>query len=61
MFILVISFPVISEAAQIDFAWSMPEFPSYRKDSEYERKYLIWYYSIRNTTDKEIINVKPEM
>jgi len=33
-FILVISFPVISEAAQIDFAWSTPEFVSYGKDSE---------------------------
>ncbi|MEK6764788.1 MAG: hypothetical protein AABY49_00975 [Planctomycetota bacterium] len=38
---LVISFPVISEAAQIDFAWSTPEFLSYKKDSEGEKKYLI--------------------
>ncbi len=53
-FILVISFPVISEASQIDFAWSTPEFLSYKKDSEDERKYLIWCYSIRNTIDKEI-------
>jgi len=53
-FILVISFPLISEAAQIDFAWSTPEFLSYRKDSEDEKKYLIWCYSIRNTIDKEI-------
>ena len=34
MFILVISFPVISEAAQMDFVWSTPEFLSDRKDSE---------------------------
>ncbi len=54
MFILVISFPVISEATQIDFAWSTPEFLSFRKDSEDEKKYLIWCYSIRNTIDKEI-------
>ena len=47
-FILVISFPVISEAAQIDFAWSTHEFLSYRKDSEDEKKYLIWCYSIKN-------------
>ncbi len=53
-FILVISFPVISEAAQIDFVWSTPEFLSFRKDSEDEKKYLIWCYSIRNTIDKEI-------
>ncbi len=38
-FILVISFPVISEASQIDFAWSTPEFLSYRKDSEDEKRY----------------------
>ena len=54
MFILVISFPVIFEAAQMDLVWSTPEFRSYRKDSEDERKYLIWCYSIRNTIDKEI-------
>jgi len=53
-FVLVISFPVISEAAQIDFAWSTPEFVSYGKDSEGEKKYLVWCYSIRNTIDKEI-------
>ena len=60
-FILVISFPVISEAAQIDFAWSTPEFLSYRKDSEDEKKYLIWCYSIRNTIDKEIIPRKKDI
>ncbi|MGR3173376.1 MAG: hypothetical protein ACUZ8N_02095 [Candidatus Scalindua sp.] len=60
-YILVISFPVTSEAAQIDLAWSTPEFLSYRKDSEDEKKHLIWCYLIRNTIDKEIINVKPEM
>ncbi len=53
-FILVISFHVISEASQIDFAWSAPQFLSYRKDSEDEKKYLVWCYSIRNTIDKEI-------
>jgi len=53
-FILFISFPVISEASQIDFAWSTPEFLSYENDSEDEKKYLIWCYSIRNTIDKEI-------
>ncbi len=53
-FILVISFPVISEASQIDFAWSTPEFLSFRKDSEDEKRYLIWCYSIKNTIDKEI-------
>ena len=53
-FILVISFPVISEASQIDFAWSIPESHSYKKGSEDEKEYLIWCYSIRNTIDKEI-------
>lgn len=52
--ILAISFPVISEASQIDFAWSTPEFLSYENDPEDEKKYLIWCYSIKNTIDKEI-------
>lgn len=51
---LVISFPVISEASQVDFGWSVPEYFLYNEGSEDEKKYLIWVFSIRNTIDKEI-------
>lgn len=51
---LVISFPVISEASQVDFGWSVPEYFLYNEGSEDEKKYLIRVFSIRNTIDKEI-------
>lgn len=51
---LVISFPVISEASQVDFGWSVPEYFLYNEGSEDEKKYLVMVFSIRNTIDKEI-------
>ncbi|MHC4321325.1 MAG: hypothetical protein ACYST3_03510 [Planctomycetota bacterium] len=51
---LVVSFPVISEASQVDFGWSVPEYFSENNGSDDEKKYLIWVFSIRNTIDEEI-------
>jgi len=51
---LIISFPVTSDASQVDFSWSTPEYFSHNKGSEDEKKYLIWVYSIRNTIDQKI-------
>ncbi|KAA3607657.1 MAG: hypothetical protein D8M57_10465 [Candidatus Scalindua sp. AMX11] len=51
----VISFPFISQASQVDFSWSVPEKITYKMDSGEEKEYIIWFYSIRNTTDKEIL------
>ena len=51
---LVISFPPAAEASQVDFAWSTPENFIHKKDTEDEKKYLIWVYSISNTIDKAI-------
>ncbi len=52
--ILAISFSPTVEASQVDFAWSIPENFIHKKDTEGERKYLIWVYSISNTIDKKI-------
>ena len=51
---LIVSFPVTSDASQVDFSWSTPEYFSHNKGSEDEKKYLIWVYSIRNTIDQKI-------
>mgnify|MGYP003960204639 FL=1 len=51
---LAIFFPVTSDASQVDFGWSTPEYFSHNKNPEDEKKYLIWVFSIRNTIDKEI-------
>jgi len=51
---LVISIPLTSDASQVDFGWSVPEYFSTDDDSEDKKKYLIWVFSIRNTIDKEI-------
>ena len=51
---LVVSFPVTSEASQVDFGWSVPEYFSENEGSEDEKKYLIWVFSIRNTIEEEI-------
>ena len=51
---LVISFPVTSDASQVDFGWSVPEYFLFNEGSEDEKKYLIWVFSIRNTIDTEI-------
>lgn len=50
-----ISFTLASEASQVDFSWSEPENISYKKDSEEEKEFIIWFYSIKNTTEKEIL------
>jgi len=51
---LVISIPLTSDASQVDFGWSVPEYFSTDDGSEDKKKYLIWVFSIRNTIDKEI-------
>lgn len=51
---LVIFFPVTSDASQVDFGWSIPEYFLNNEGSEDEKKYLIWVYSIRNTIDQKI-------
>ncbi len=51
----VISCASISEAAQVDFGWSVPDNIVFTRDSEDEKRYIIWFYSIRNTTDNEIL------
>lgn len=43
-----------AEASQVDFSWSMPKNVMYKKDSV-EKRYIVWFYSIRNTTDKKIL------
>ncbi|MDR4505311.1 MAG: hypothetical protein MRK01_11060 [Candidatus Scalindua sp.] len=53
--ISVISFALVSEASQVDLSWSVPENISYKKDSEEGKEFIIWFYSIKNTTDKEIL------
>ena len=52
---LVFFTPQVSEASQIDFGWSVPENILHDKDSEGGKKYIIWFYSIKNTTDKKIL------
>lgn len=54
LFVLAISFYQTAEASQVDFAWSTPEYFIHKKDTENEKKYLIWVYSISNTEDKVI-------
>ncbi len=51
---LAIFFPVTSNASQVDFGWSTPEYFSHNKNPEDEKKYLIWVFSIKNTIDQEI-------
>ncbi|MBT3880136.1 MAG: hypothetical protein HON76_16965 [Candidatus Scalindua sp.] len=51
---LAIFFPVTSDASQVDFGWSTPEYFSHNKNPEDEKKYLIWVFSIKNTIDQEI-------
>ncbi len=51
---LVFFFSVISEASQVDFGWSVPEYFMYNEGSGDEKKYLIWVFSIKNTIDSEI-------
>jgi len=51
---LFILFPVISEASQVDFGWSVPEYFSENEGTEDAKKYLIWVFSIRNTLDEGI-------
>jgi len=54
-FNLLIFFPVTSDASQVDFGWSTPEYFLYDEDSEEEKKYLIWVFSIRNTINEKIV------
>ncbi len=51
---LIISFPVTSDASQVDFGWGTPEYFLHNKGLEDEKKYLIWVYSIHNTIDQKI-------
>ncbi|MBT6051610.1 MAG: hypothetical protein HOG49_32810 [Candidatus Scalindua sp.] len=51
---LAIFFPITSDASQVDFGWSTPEYFSHNKNPEDEKKYLIWVFSIKNTIDQEI-------
>lgn len=51
---LAISFPVTSDASQVDFGWGTPEYFLHNKGLEDEKKYLIWVYSIHNTIDQKI-------
>jgi len=48
------SVPVESEASQVDFGWSVPEYFLENEGSEDEKKYLIWVFSIGNTIEEEI-------
>ncbi|GAX60826.1 glycosyltransferases [Candidatus Scalindua japonica] len=52
---VVILFPATSDASQVDFGWSVPEYFKFNESSENEKKYLIWVYSIRNTIDQKIL------
>lgn len=45
---------VTSEAAQVDFGWSTPEFLFRKDESGVEKRYLFWVYSIKNTIDQKI-------
>jgi hypothetical protein len=54
-FIFTFSISVALEASQIDFSWSTPENFVYKEDSVDEKTYIVWFYSIRNTTDKKIL------
>ncbi len=53
--LFVLSFSITSEASQVDFSWSTPESLTYKKDSEDEKKYIVWMYSVKNTTDNKIV------
>ncbi|MCP5002684.1 MAG: hypothetical protein GY941_01840 [Planctomycetes bacterium] len=53
--VFVVSFQFVSEASQVDLGWSIPENMSYKNGSGDEKRYIIWFYSINNTTDKEIL------
>lgn len=54
-FIFVFSISVALEASQVDFSWSTPENFVYKEDSGDEKIYIVWFYSIKNTTDKKIL------
>ncbi len=52
--IITILYSMTAEASQVDFAWSTPENLVHKKDTEEEKKYLIWVYTLSNTIDKTI-------
>lgn len=54
-FCLVFIISISSEASQVDFGWSIPENFVYKDSSGDEKTYIVWFYSITNTTDKEIL------
>lgn len=54
-FIFAFSISVALEASQVDFSWSTPENFVYKEDSGDEKTYIVWFYSIKNTTDKKIL------
>lgn len=55
LFISIVFLSTIAEATQVDFGWSPPEYFVYKEGTPDEKKYLVWFYSLRNTTDKEIL------
>lgn len=55
LFIITFFVSVTSEASQIDFSWSTPENFVFKNDNGEEKTYIVWLYSIKNTTDKKIL------
>ena len=47
--------PRTVEATQVDFGWSTPENYVYKEGTADEKKFIVWFYSLRNTTDKNIL------
>lgn len=54
-FLLVMFVSITVEAAQVDFSWSTPENIVYKEGTEDEKRFIVWLYSLRNTTDKKIL------
>lgn len=44
-----------THASQLDFSWNAPKTYVHNKGTKGELRYIIWFYNLRNTTEKTIL------